>query len=207
MTLKRFLLRWLFTIRAEWPLRCVSGLGFGVAFAASQLLLDMEPLDHFGHPKPSLPFQDAIHRLPIAFAFMFVLFVVAPWRWEKLFARPAAAPILDQPRSHCPRCAEGITFDRIMWSTSFACPNCKGEIEVPAWVRSLLRWTSLVVAGVLAYAIGLRNWVLLPVILVGHLVVSMWIVSVVRVCGVQVPLRSHGPDDFIRLRPRPGSGS
>jgi hypothetical protein len=67
----------------------------------------------------------------------------------------------------CPDCGRKIAWQHVRFGQSFGCPSCRMQLRVRGAYMQTLNLTGWAIAFLLAYAIGLRNWSLLVVGLVG----------------------------------------
>lgn len=61
----------------------------------------------------------------------------------------------------CPRCESSLSYVVVRLQEPFECPACGRWLEVPSWCWKLTVVPSLLVAGLVPYALGLRGGSLL----------------------------------------------
>ena len=73
-------------------------------------------------------------------------------------------------------------------------------MRVARWLKSPLRWLSLLGAGVAAYALGVKRVVLLlPAAMIASLAIEIWVIECIRMIGRQIPMQMSEPDGITRL--------
>src|SRR4051794_23877133 len=84
------------------------------------------------------------------------------------------------PGLECPACQSRLSWPEVSVDTPFKCPNCEAEVAVPGWFNRGVTWSAMVIAGVMAYEFGLRDFAFLMRVGIGFIPAGVVLSSVIR---------------------------
>ena len=80
----------------------------------------------------------------------------------------------------CPACSTRLSWKDISFAQPFRCPECQRDLRVSTLYPRVIVWVSLLIAGLSAYIVGLRDFFWLIVLFLGFLPIGVIVSSVIR---------------------------